>query len=89
MVHPSPALALGSGSKEAQLARLQSWRKVMKQGLPGRGQGSSDPETWCDECAKAGKSDGSFLTTGEGEGDTCENPSHGLTQPFDDGDELE
>ena len=56
----------------------------MKQGLPGRGQGSSDPETWCDECAEAGMSDGSFLITGKGEGDTCENPSHGLARSLDD-----
>ena len=61
----------------------------MKQGLPGRGQGSSDPETWCDACAKAGERDGSFLITGLGDGDTCESPFHGAAQSLDDDEVME
>ncbi|WP_330206115.1 hypothetical protein [Pseudomonas sp. AM14(2022)] len=61
----------------------------MKQGLPGRGQGSSDPETWCDACAKAGERDGSFLITGQSDGNICENPSHGEDHSLDDDEFLE
>lgn len=61
----------------------------MKQGLDKRGQGSSDPQTWCDTCARAGEEDGSFLITGQGEGDACENYSHSSAQLFEDSTDQE
>lgn len=62
----------------------------MKQGLPDDGQGNGDAATWCDACAAAGESNGSFLITGPGEdGEFCENPSHGAAQSFDDDEDLE
>lgn len=59
----------------------------MKQGLDKRGQGSSDPQTWCDACARAGEEHGSFLITGQVEGNTCENSSHGTAQSFRDSED--
>lgn len=57
--------------------------------LDKRGHGISDPQTWCDACARAGEEDGSFLITGQGEGNACENSSHGTAQTFEDCDDQE